>query len=261
MLTQAEWDVLAPEEQEARQAEKPSSASEGKEDVVIIDGKPRPLKNFIAEISRKVKDEVMEEVAKKPAPTPSALPTDWMKRIDESAEKELAETGGIMPTKTIISVIGQGIQYQINLKKASDKILKETKKELKATYKDFSDFEDSFDEATTDIEPQYMSKEGLKIIFKSLRGDKMDEMEKKLRKEITEEVLADKKIIGDTGSPGKVSAPTKGIKLTPDQEKEKENMGYENSEDYLAQLEKKRQTAKSRGAKNTPQLIYEQLVF
>ena len=64
-LTVAEWGVLTDEEKEQREEEMPDELSAHpavEEDVVIIGGKPRPLKNFVGEITRKVRDDVLSEI-------------------------------------------------------------------------------------------------------------------------------------------------------------------------------------------------------
>src|SRR3990167_9785420 len=91
----------------------PSPDPEVKEDVVIIGGVARPLKNFMAEISRKTKEEVMEEI-KRTTPPPSqpvlqpVSQSDWNKQVVAMAEREMEETGSIVPVNTMLNLIAQG---------------------------------------------------------------------------------------------------------------------------------------------------------
>lgn len=272
-LTQEQWDALAPEEQEKRQDEKPSaSLPEVKEDVVVIDGKPRPLKNFIAEMTRKVKEEVLKEVPKpdalpKPdAPKPDAPKGDFQKKVLKMAEDEMAESGSVIPINTILSLISQGTNYHITQHsqqtKASRKVIKETKKELKAQYKNFADYEDEFDEIVDTITPQNISKEGLKIVYNSLRGKNLDEILKKEREAATKKAEEDKEIIGDLSKPTeKTTLKPTTIKLSQEQMDEMKNMGFETEADYIGRLNKFREVAKRRNAKNVPNLLSERLNF
>ena len=265
MLTQEQWDALPAEEQVKRQAEKPSA----EEDMVVIGGQKRPLKNFIAEITRKVKEDVIAETRNNnPTPPPPKQPdnTDWRRNIASRAEKEMEETGSIVPVNTILDLINQGTSYHVNqfstANKNAQKVIKETRKELKTTYKDYSEYEDRFDEILDGIEPQNVSKEGLKIIFNSLRGEKLDELLKKERERGSKEAEEGKTIIGDVSSgSGSSSGTSSSGKLTIDQESEMSDMGFESKEDYLGRLIKYREIAKRRGAKNIPALLSEKFTF
>ncbi len=68
-------------------------AAEVTEDVVIIDGKPRPLKNFIAEISRKVKEEVTEEL-KRSSSSSEQRTTSRQQRLEEANRSRRRERNG-----------------------------------------------------------------------------------------------------------------------------------------------------------------------
>lgn len=268
-ITQEEWGKLTPEEQETRMDEKPeetppaSSAPEVKEDVVVIGGKERPLKNFMAEITRKVKDEVTEEVlasTKKETPKPTNN-QDYQKQILSMAEREMEETGSMLPVNTILTLISQGAGYHVKTASAANKTVKTTKRELKKEYKDFGDYEDEFDDIVESVEPQNVSKEGLKIIFNSVRGKKTDEIINKRVEEGIKKGLEDKKILGtlDTPSTSTITPKFSG-KLTPAQEEEMKDMGFETPADYMGRLKKYQEIAKRKNAKNTPILLSERLI-
>lgn len=267
-MTQQEWEELSTEEQEERKEEKPftSSASEVKDDVVIINGKARPLKNYTDEITRKVKEAIIKEMPakeEKKEERPQST-QDWRKQISAAAEREMEETGSLIPVNTIATLINQGVSYGINehnkTSKTSAKIIKEIVKELKSTYKDFNEYEDSFNEILDTIEPQNVSKEGLKIVYNSLRGDRLDEILAKERNKTEKKSEEDKKIIGElsSGTAGS-SGGNKSKKLTAEQEKEKISMGFESDEDYLGRLTKKREVFKKRNALNVPETLSENL--
>jgi hypothetical protein len=266
MLKQEEWDALSPEEQTARASEKPVERSgEQKEDMVIIDGKPRPLKNFMAELSRKTKDEVMAEINanKKPDPVVNTqqAPDNLLKRINEMAEEEMTRTGSLLPVGTVLNLINKGVEYQLGERskttKNAQKMIKDTKKELKSLFKDYSDYSDRFDEICDDIEPQNISKDGLKLIFNALRGEKTDDLVKKAKEDAQKEAEEGKVIIGEVSS-GSSGAPiSKSTKLSTDQKKEALDMGFDSEEDYLGRLNKKREVFKKKGYKNVPNLMSE----
>lgn len=266
MLTQEQWDALTPEEQEKRQSEKPSPAPEVKEDVVIINGVARPLKNFIAEISRKTKEDVLAEInAQPPKPTPAPVAQgDWQKQIATMAEREMEETGNMLPVNTILTLINQGTQHHIKnyttTTNQANKVIKETKKELKSAYKDYGDYEDEFEEIIETIEPQNVSKDGLKIIFNSLRGKKLDDILKREREEAARKAEENPIVIGDLAR-GSAGGGNKPMKLTAEQQKEMSDMGFETEEDYTGRLKKYQSVAKKNGAKNTPQLLSERLTY
>ena len=265
-LTVEQWEALSTEEKEARAAEKPSSSSEVKDDVVIIGGKPRPLKNFVEEITRKVKEDVMAGINTRPAePTRQPDNTDWRKRVAQQAEKEMEETGSIVPVNTILDLINQGTNYHLNqfstANKTAQKVIKETRKELKSSYKDYSDYEDEFDGIVENIEPQNVSKEGLKIIFQSLRGNKLDELLGKAREAGAKGAEEEKRILGDIASGNASHSSKPSGKLTAEQREEMTDMGFESEEDYSGRLKKYQDIAKRKSAKNTPQTLSERLVY
>ena len=265
MLTVEEWNALSVEEKATRAEEKPQE-----EDVILIGGKPRPLKNFIEEITRKTRESVLAEInANRPVPAkqPDAnANNDWRKQVAAAAEREMEETGSIVPVNTILNLISQGNNYQmsqINMNnKNAQKIIKEAKKELKSSYKDYVDYEDRFDELLDGIEPQNVSKEGLKIIFNSLRGERLDELVAKAKEKGTSDAEAGKRVIGDVESVGgSSSAGNKSTKLNTAQKEEMLDMGFEDEGDYLGRLNKYRDIGKRRNAKNVPNLLSEKFIF
>ncbi len=270
-LSKEEWEKLSKEEQESRQDEKPDASPdpEVKEDVVIIDGKPRPLKNFVAEISRKVKEDVTAEVLaaqpKKEPVKPIGNNDDFLKQVTAAAEKEMEETGSMIPVNTLLNLINQGTGYHIKSVKTANKLIKATRRELKKDHKDFGDYSDEFDDIVDDIEPQNISKDGLKIIFNSLRGKKAGSSEEEIAKRVEEGIkkgLEGHKIIGNIDT--NVNSNSKTVdtgKLTPAQEQEMKDMAFEKAEDYLGRLKKFQAIAKAKNAKNTPILLSERLIF
>ena len=244
----------------------PSPESEVTEDFVTIGGVKRPLKNFMAEISRKTKEEVMEEIRRTtPASAQPVSQSDWNKQVVAMAEKEMEETGSIVPVNTILNLIAQGTTYHLGehnkTLKNAQKTLKDVRKELKGQYKDFGDYADEFDAIIEDIDPRQISKDGLKIVFDSLRGKRLDDILKK-RDEEAAKKPDDTKILGEVGRvSAMVSTGVKTKNLTSEQKKEMMDMGFETEEDYLGRLEKRRQIAKSKGTKNIPDTLSELFKF
>lgn len=270
-MTPEEWNVLPPEEQTKRQDEKPSessSSSEVKEDVVIIDGKPRPLKNFMAEMTRKVKEDVLREMPVsefKREEKPVVHPQDWQKTIVSAAEREMEETGSIIPVNTILGLINQGTQFQLNEFNKSNKqaqsMTKAVKRELRSQYKDYAEYEDEFESIIEEIDPRSVTKDGLVVLFNSLRGKHLDEILEKERETASKKAIEDKKIIGEVSSGGKKFSPKLTNKLTRLQQQEMRSMGFETEEDYLGRIEHRQAYAKSRNAKNVPDTLAERLIF
>ena len=252
--------------------EKTSSSSEVKEDVVIIDGKPRPLKNFMAERERKIEQDVIDRLSRESRPVraePKASDQsdskNWQKEIVRAAEREMEETGSIIPVNTMLNLVGQGVRYQLQehtkTAKNAQTVIKEVKKNLKSEYKDYSDFSDEFEDIVDTIDPNNVSKEGLKIIFNSLRGQRMDDIMKKREEAAVKKAGEDRKIVGEVTVGTSTFSSRKSEKLNSEQLKEMDSMGFDSEEDYFGRLEKKRSVAKSKGAKNVPQTISEILVL
>lgn len=173
MLQVEEWDALSVEEQGQRMEEKPEGAevkpaagAEGdKEDVVIIDGKPRPLKNYLAERDRKLKEDILGEINAKPPvekPPAGTQTQDHLAHFKKDAEAEIEETGSLIPVKTMAKMIGQATGYYMSqdrkATKAAKAVIRETKSELKSMYKNFSEHESRFDNIVDDIDPRRLPK-------------------------------------------------------------------------------------------------------
>ena len=161
-----------------------------------------------------------------------------------------------------------GVEGQLGLEKTFEEyqvklleIIKEIKSELKGQYKDYRDYEDEFENIIDNVDPQQISKDGLKIIFNSLRGQKIDEIVKEKEEAAVKKTMEERKIIGEITPSSSSSAGAKKEKISPAQSKEMKDMGFDTEQDYLGRLEKKRQVAKSRGATNIPDLISEILIF
>jgi len=245
-------------------------AEEVKEDVVIIDGKPRPLKNFMAETARKIREDVVSELeAKQPEPQsqdPQSQPAggDWMKDLSSQAEREMEETGSLIPVKTITNLIAQGTNFHLNefnkSNKKAQKIIKDTKRDLRSQYKNFKDYEEEFDVILEDIDPRTVSKEGITILFNSIRGKHLDDILEKQKEDSANK--GKEKVIGAIDStPGSQPQDKGKAKLSQEQIREMTAMAFESEEDYMGRLDKVREIAKRKGAKNVPYLIAERLEF
>lgn len=274
-MTWEEWNALSEEDKALRIAEKPTGddpSGQG-DDYVMIGGKKRPLNNFIAEISRKVGEDVMSRLPKpEPKPEPRVTPDnrDIHKQIQDAAEKEMEETGSVVPIRTITSLIQQGTSYILQSQRKIDseakKTIKETKRELRTTYKDYNEFSEEFDKILDTIDPAYVKKEGLIMVFDSLRGKKLTEIRAKIEKDKNDNPPPSKKIIGevDTGTGsggGSGSGASKGSKLTEAQKEEMQLLNFESEEDYLGRLKKYQEIGVKKGAKNKPTLLQERFIL
>lgn len=254
---------------EQEEASKSSSASEVKEDVVIIDGKARPLKNYMAEASRKIKDDILNEVrSQQQVQQPvrqQVSDQDWTKQLQLEAEREMEETGSLVPVRTVANMATRIAQYQLGefqkSNKNAQKTIKDSKRELKGQYKDFSKHEEELDEMLESIDPQTITKEGVIILFNSLRGRKIDDLMAAREKEILQDAEENRKVIGATGNiPGSQNSRV-SEKLTAEQIQEMNSMGFETEEDYIGRLNKIRDIAKRQGAKNVLNLISDRPVY
>lgn len=255
-----EWNDLSVEEQETRKDEKPDGPDPLAGGYYVDDkGKKRPLKNLVGEITRKATDDIRKELNAAPKPASTKRPEDVISTLQTRGEEEMIRTGRTFPIETLISMINEGAYHiasatQQAMTKAN-KIRKEAKKELKKTYKDFSEYEDEFDEAVDNIHPTKVTKEGLVFVFKSVLGGHVEEREAAAHKSGVESASSGK-IIGPVDGKGQPQSRNTKTKLTPEQQKEQLDMGLTEDE-YLASLKKRQDNAKSMGCTILPQTFAE----
>lgn len=271
-LSTEQWEALTPEEKQNRSDEKPVIVPE--EPYVFIDGIKKPLKNYIAEKERDIELRVRKEndLTRQPEKVVAPDQGDWRKRITAAAEREMEESGSIVPVNTILDLVNQGIGYHIGnyakTTKQANKVIKDTKNEIRKDCKEkgisFEDYADEFDDIMENVDPQQVSGEGIKIIFNSLIGKKTPELLKKASEESTRKAdEGSRRIVGGelAEGTGKSSNDGGASKLTAEQKTEMQDMGFESESDYLGRLTKYREIAKRRGSKNTPTLLSERFAF
>lgn len=266
MLTQEEWDSLTPEEQGQKEAEKPVTPTPGvDDDIVIIGGKPRPLQNFVSEIVRKTKEEVIREVGNRqleqiPPPRPAQSSEDYMGNVLKQAEDEMSRTGRSVPLETILGLIAQGSQYHIrntvtSMRQAA-KTVQETVKSLKGKYRDYKEYEDEFRDAVDNINSDLVSQQGLEMLFNSIRGAKLDDKLAKIEEANRKRAEKDEKIVGPSSGSGTGAGGSKPT-LNENQKKEFISMGLDTEDEYTGLLQKRQARAKAEGWKVIPQTLSE----
>lgn len=246
-----------------------------KENLVIIDGKERPLKNYEAELQRKHSEELervrMEyETKYRSAPTsPPATVSqpDYWAQVDQAAEQEIAATGKAVPMKTIASVANsiaqRNMQAFFQTKEQSEKAIRSFKRSVREN-PDWKEMEDSFDELVDQLEPHQVNAPTLEVILNSVRGKKGGDREKLAYERGRQEALKDTQILGapEGGQPA-ASAPK--TSLTPVQKAELDEMNKDNSlgwteEEYKKALTGKQNRFKASGAKNIPQSLNDVMI-
>lgn len=243
---------------------------EVKEDVVVIGGKERPLRNFVAEIQRKTEESILSKLRnerKTELPDRQSQPvanddrSNYISKILNDAEEEMTRTGRILPVETIISLITSGSQYHANstvsAMKNAERIIKSAKKKLKEQHKDYKDYENEFEDTIDEINPLSITAQGLEMLFDSIMGRKIKEKMAKLEEEKIVKAERGEKIVGPSSGSGNVKS--KKEVLTPEQQKEAIDMGFETEEDYFERLKKRQDRARSEGVKIIPQTLGEKI--
>ena len=238
-----------------------------KENMVIIDGKERPLKNYEAELQRKHNDELArikaEYETRYSQPTQPVQPTapqpDYWAQVDQAAEQEIAATGKAVPMKTIASVANsiaqRNMQAFFQTKEQSEKAIRGFKRSVRET-PDWKDMEDSFDELVDQLEPHQVNAPTLEIILNSVRGKKGVDREKLAYERGKQDALKDTQILGapEGGQPAGTAPKTT---LTLAQKAELDEMNKDNTmgwteEEYKKALIEKQNRFKASEARNVP---------
>ena len=262
-LSLGDWNMLTEEEQELRKDEMPETLfNEQNKDMVIVDGVPRPRKDFEAEIARKVspkiKEDILRELRAEPRPVNNANQTDILATINTRIQGEL-DKGNTFPTDTVLRLINQGVaNYVKNVQdtdKKAERLVKQIKRDLRKKYDDFSDYEDEFDDAVDEVHPTRVTEESLNLLFDAIRGRHVDEKIKEAHNR--GRIEGGVKIIGASESSGGIPKGGKS-KLTPEQSAESEEMELDEVS-YLKRLNKRRQHAKEMGITIMPMTMGEAL--
>jgi hypothetical protein len=252
----------------------PSAAGEPavKEDVVIIGGKERPLKNYEAELRRKAdeeKERYKQELEQKIASQqpPQQTQQSWYDMVQQRAEQEMAMTGKAVPLQTILEVANslyeRNVSKTLTTRDSADKEVRNFKRSIKKD-PDFNDLEDDFDSLVEQLRPEQINSPTLEVILNSVRGKRVNELVKKAEEKGKEMALKDTQILGaptetvSSGTPPKTS-------LTAEQRSEIVRMNSENTmewteQEYLNALIKKQNRFKAAGAKNIPQLMNDTMI-
>ena len=267
MLTVAEWNALSTEDKETRKEEMPEELRK-KDD--------RSFQNIAAEERRKREaaekraTELEEENAafkenlNNPYRRNNDNPSDQFSKISQMAEDEMVRTGRTVPVETIVKMINQGAMHiagqMHQTQTQANSIRRKAKQNLRSKYKDFSKYEDEFDEAMDSLNPKNVSEEGLEIIFNSIRGKHSDELEKEIEERIKKKYEASNpQIVGPDAGQGTGNRSSASTKLTTAQQKEMLDMNIDSEDTYLNLLKRKQERAKVIGSKKTPQLLSESI--
>lgn len=144
----------------------------------------------------------------------------------------------------------------------ANRLLKEVKKDLKAKYEDFTDVEQSFDEHLEDVAVERMTKEGLEMVFHSLRGQKLEEKVKQLQAKVNgKQAVEEPRIVGPAAGSGSGTpvSPSGEKPLTKAQQAEFAKMGDVSETGYRRLLKERQERAKKLDCKVLPETISEPL--
>ena len=242
------------------------------EDVVIIGGEKRPLKNFEAELRRKAdeeKERIRQELEQKYASQPPQQQTQqsWYDLVQQRAEQEMALTGKAVPLQTIMEVANslyeRNVKTTLTTRDTAEKEVRNFKRSIKKD-PDFESFEDDFDALVDQLKPEQINAPTLEVILNSVRGKRVNELVKKAEEKGKSEALKDTQILGapteviSAGTPPKTS-------INAEQRTELIRMNSENTmewteQEYLNALIKKQNRFKAAGAKNVPQLMSDAMI-
>lgn len=241
---------------------------EVKDDVVIIGGKERPLKNFISEIQRKTEESVLQKLRgeqdnyhrpEEPKPVSYDSKDNYLSKIVQDAEDEMVRTGRTVPIETIIGLITSGSQYHVNntvtVLKNSEKAIKTAKKSLREQHKDYKEYEDEFDTILENIDPKLVNVQSLERLFNSIRGERIGKTLIKQEEDRKKKIEKEEEIVGPSKGSG-LSKPKKET-LTSTQIEEMIDLGFDEEDDYLERLKKRQERAKIEKWKTIPQTLGE----
>lgn len=253
----------------------PPTGQEGvKEDVVMIGGKPRPLKNYEAELRRKFDKEKEDELSalrstyeQRQAPQ-QTQPVNFIDQVYAMAENEIATTGKAVPIQTIMQVANsislRNTEYMLTSREQARRAVSSFKKSVKAE-PDWRELEDDFDELVEQLKPEQINPPTLEVIVNAVRGKKAKELLAQAKAKAKEEAEKDTTIVG--GEPAQKTSgghkPSSG--LTPEQKQEMDRMNQDTTMEwtegeYIKALKKKQERFKLDGAKNIPQLFSDLMV-
>lgn len=251
----------------------PSAAGEPvvKEDMVIIGGKERPLKNFEAELRRK-HDEDMEKLKKeyeqKTPPQPQqSTQQSWYDLVQQRAEQEIMITGKAVPLQTILEVANslyeKNVSSHLKTRENADKEVRNFKRSIKKD-PDFAEIEDDFDSLVEQLKPEQINAPTLEVILNSVRGKRVNELVKKAEDKGRQEALKDTQILGQPVTTTTGGTPPK-TSLSSAQQAELDEMNRETTmewteQQYFEALTKKQNRFKAAGAKNVPGLLNEMIM-
>lgn len=270
-------EIKAEGQNQQAQEQTPSDAGQAsvKEPVVVIDGKERPLKNYEAELKRKhdeevqrLRDEYEEKLARSSVQSPQVSQADWLNQVYTMAENEVATTGKAVPIQTIMQVANsisqRNLDSTLKSREQSERTIRSFKR-LARKDSDFVEMESDFDELVDQLKPEQINAPTLEVVLNAVRGKRTPEMIKRIREQVKSEMEKEAEILG--GSPtektggGRKSSST----LTPEQKREFDMMNSNGTlewteEEYKQKLKNKQERFKAMGAKNTPQLLNDQMI-
>ena len=245
-----------------------------KEDMVIIGGKERPLKNYEAELRRKTeegKETMRKEFDAKllslQQQTTQPQQT-WYDVVQQRAEQEMALTGKTVPVQTILeladSLYQRNISSTLKNRETADKEIRNFKRSIKKD-PDFSDIEDDFDVLVEQLRPEQINAPTLEVILNSVRGKRSQEIVRRAKEEGKQEALKETQILGGQPTETTTVVTKPSVSLTPEQQAELVIMNQENTmewteQEYKDALLKKQNRFKAAGAKNIPQLMSDTMI-
>jgi hypothetical protein len=189
------------------------------------------------------------EIARMRSHPPAQPPRDsnGPMRTVEDYDKDLNDRFVENPAVAMRTAVGHGIDFAIRSMTNARKLIKETSRDLQKRYKDdFAELRDEFESALDDAPPGGLSKDGIEMVFQSLRASYLEKKVEEIKAKSAASAPASPTIIGPT-SPSAAPVTTGGSsKMTEDQREEMDNLGL-SEEAYLRTIKQRRENAKKQG--------------
>jgi vacuolar-type H+-ATPase subunit I/STV1 len=259
--------------QEAVTTTSTSTTQEVQEDVVVIGGKPRPLKNYEAELRRKHEEDLRkkdEEWQQKIAstqttqtPTSQSQGNDFWARVEQMAQTEMATSGRTIPLETIAqvatSIANRNIEGVLKTRDQANNAIEEFMDEVE-NEPDFKDIRKEFKSLARQLKPEQINAQTLEICLNSVRGKKAKELMAQARAKGKEDAIKDTSIIGNPTTEQTATTKPGAVTLSSEQKVELARLQRDNDmewteDDYIKTIQKKQARFKAMGAKNVPLLI------
>lgn len=211
-----------------------------------------------AKEAREKADKLQEKLLDQPSPQPMSAPGPSM--TPQQHRENWLERFGTDPYEASRQMVGEALTWQQQQERAKKKLIRETRKRLKAKYSDYSEFGHEFEDALDELNlSSHATPDVLETYYQGLRGSKLDEIIAKKEEEWKKTRPAPAStpqvpVVGPTSPTTTPAVPAGTSQLDTNQQKECAELQM-TPETYLVQLRKHQERAKALGNSITPRLI------